>query len=388
MMPPQRFGQDHRMRMSGRAVVAVTLLLSLVLALSPTAGARPVPQAPDCPLFPRSNPWNQRIDDAPVARGSRALLRAMGLSRLHADFSDSDRDGYGIPFQVVDGDTPRHRVTFDYADESDPGPYPIPRRPLIEGGADRHLITIDRDTCVLRELFAARRAADGTWHAGSGAVFDLTSNRLRPAGWTSADAAGLPILPGLARHDEVAAGRIDHALRFTLPVTQRAYTWPARHFASARTAPRLPPMGLRLRLKSSFDISNFGPQTQVILTAAKRYGLILADNGSAGYITGAPAPGWDDDDLHDLHDVPGSAFEVVDPSALPGAHGPRLWNRRIRVVDGQVRAAAFLTAAATVRLEAVRDGRVVAARRVASRHGLLRIRMPAESGARYRLRLV
>jgi hypothetical protein len=373
--------------------MTASLLRALVaaiaaLALTAPAAARPLPQAPDCPVLPRSNPWNQRIDDAPVATGSKRLISAMDLTRLHPDFSDSDDAGYGIPFQVVDRDTPRHRVTFDYADESDPGPYPIPRRPLIEGGSDRHLITVDRDTCILRELFAAERRGDGSWHAGSGAEFDLRSNRLRPRGWTSADAAGLPILPGLARHDEVAAGRIDHALRFTMPTTQRAFTWPARHFASPHTNPALPPMGLRIRLKSSFDISRFPPQTRIILRAAKHYGLILADNGSAGYITGAPAPGWDDDDLHSLHDVPGSAFEVVDPSGLPGAHGPRLWNRRIRISDGRVRAAAFLTAAGVVRLEAVRDGDVVAARRQRSNHGLVRLSLPAQPGARYRLRLI
>jgi hypothetical protein len=279
-------------------------------------------------------------------------------------------------------------VSFEYTDESDPGPYPIPNRPRIEGGSDRHLITIDREKCVLRELFAAELAPDGSWHAGSSAVFDLNSNRLRPRGGTSADAAGLPIFPGLARYDEVADGRIDHALRFTLPVTQRAYTWPARHYASDQTSPRLAPMGVRIRLKSSFDISGFGPQARVILQAAKRYGLILADNGSAGYISGAPDPGWDDDDLHALHDVPGNAFEVIDPSALPGAHRPRLWNRRIRTDDRRVRAAAYLTAAGRVRLQALRDGEVVASKTLSSRHGLVRVRMAAVRGADYRLRVV
>lgn len=362
------------------------IVLAAVLGLAVPAGARPLPAAPRCRILPAGNPWNQRVDDLPIAAGSKSLIRAMRIAHLHPDFSDADRDGYGIPYNVVDSATPRRTVTFDYADESDPGPYPIPSKPRIEGGSDRHLITIDRDNCMLRELFAAQRT-DGGWHAGSGAVFDLSSNRLRPAGWTSADAAGLPIFPGLARHHEIAGGGIDHALRFTLPVTQRAYTWPARHYASANTNPRVAPMGIRIRLKSSYDISRFGPQTRAILRAAKQYGLILADNGSAGYISGAPSPGWDDDDLHDLHQVPGSAFEVVDPSGLPHAHGPRLWNRRLRVADGRARARLFLTAASAVTLQAVRDGDVVRSRRVRARHGYVRVSMPAVRGARYRVRL-
>ena len=366
-------------------VLAATVVAVVLACLAP-AVAKPVPGAPDCEILPRSNPWNQRVDDLPRAEGSAAMVRAMGIDNLHPDFSDSDGAGYGIPYQVVDGSTPRRHVTFQYADESDPGPYPIPANPLIEGGSDRHLITVDRDECVLRELFAARRE-DGTWHAGSGATFDLGSNRLRPAGWTSADAAGLPILPGLARYDEVATGRIHHALRFTLPVTQRAWTWPARHYASSHTSPRLAPMGLRIRLKPSFDISGFGPQTRVVLRAAKQYGLILADNGSAGYISGAPARGWDDDDLHSLHEVPGSAFEVVDTSALPHAHGPQLWNRRFSVDDGRVHARAYLSAASHVTLQAVRNGEVVAAKRVAMRQGYVRLDMARVRNATYRLRL-
>ena len=327
------------------------------------------------------------MDELPVATGSSRLIATMDIPNLHPDFSDADRDGYGIPYQVVDRGTPRRRVLFDYADESDPGPYPIPKAPRIEGGSDRHLITVDRDSCTLRELFAARRR-DGQWHAGSGAVFALGSNRLRPAGWTSADAAGLPIFPGLARYAEVSSGRIDHALRFTLPRTQRAYTWPARHFASSLTDPALPPMGLRIRLKGSFDIGRFPPQTRVVLSAAKQYGLILADNGSPGYISGAPARGWDDDDLHALHDVPGTAFEVVDTSSLPGARPPRLWNRRFSVDGDQARARALLTARATVAFQAVRDGAVVGSERRRVRAGYVRLSMAPVRGARYRLRIV
>lgn len=352
-----------------------------------TVTAAPLPNAPACRIFPARSPWNQRVDGLPVARGSAVLMTAMAMDHMHPDWSDSDDAGYGIPFQVVDGDTPRRRVVFDYADESDPGPYPIPRNPLIEGGSDRHLITVDRQDCILRELFAARRGADGSWRAGSGAVFNLKSSKLRPEGWTSADAAGLPIFPGLARYHEVAAGRIDHALRFTLPTTQRAYTWPARHYASPHTEPWLPPMGLRIRLKAGYDISRFGPQTRVILRAAKQYGLILADNGSAGYISGAPSRGWDDDDLHDLHDVPGSAFEVVDTSSLPYAHAARLWNTRIAVINGRAVARTFVTAATPLVLQAVRGGEVVARRRAAVGHGYVRMSMPAVSNATYRLLL-
>ena len=362
------------------------MLLVATTAVMQPAIARPLPQAPDCPILPASNPWNQRVDQLPVAEGSAALIRTMAIPRLHPDFSDSDGAGYGIPYNIVDSNTPRRTVRFDYADESDPGPYPIPAKPLIEDGSDRHLITVDRDSCTLRELFAARQTADG-WRADSGAIFDLTSNRLRPAGWTSADAAGLPIFPGLARFHEIADGGFNHALRFTLPMTQRAYTWPARHYASSNTDPRTAPMGLRIRLKASYDISSFGPQAQAVLRAAKRYGLMLADNGSAGYISGAPSRGWDDDDLHDLQQVPGSAFEVVDPSGLPGAKPPRIWNRRIRVVGDRVHARLFLTAAATVALQAVRDGEVVRERREHARHGYVRMSMPAASHVRYRVRL-
>ena len=373
--------------MTIRPPLAVLLLCAVAVAVLPAAaGAAPVPAAPGCAIFPADNPWNQRVDSLPVAQGSPALMASMGIAHLHADWSDADGAGYGIPFQVVDRSTPRRAVRFDYADESDPGPYPIPNNPLIEGGSDRHLITLDKTTCTLRELFAARRTATGAWRAGSGAVFDLDSNRLRPAGWTSADAAGLPILPGLARWPEVAAGRIDHALRFTLPVTQRAYTWPARHYASSQTEPTLAPMGIRIRLKKAFDISGFGPQARVVLRAAKEYGLILADNGSAGYISGAPARGWNDDDLHDLHDVPGSAFEVVDTSSLPRAHGARLWNPRYSVAGDVAVARLFVTAATPLVFQAIRGGEVIAQRRVSARHGFVRVTMRARPNATYRVR--
>jgi hypothetical protein len=211
-------------------------------------------------------------------------------------------------------------VSFTYGSESDKGPYPIPKNVKIEGGrrsdGDRHGIIVDKARCKLYELFALYPKASGGWRAGSGAIWDLESNELRPKGWTSADAAGLPILPGLARYDEVRRGRIDHALRFTASETRRKYIYPARHFASDSDDRDLPPMGLRFRLKSGFDIGGYPRQARIVLKALKRYGMILADNGSDWYISGAPHPKWNNDALHTLHEVPGSAFEVVDTSRL------------------------------------------------------------------------
>jgi hypothetical protein len=287
-----------------------------------SAHALRLPGAPRCPVFPPGNAWNQRVDTLPVAAGSAQTIQSIGAGTgLHADFGSGLWDGspIGIPFDVVSAKTKRMRVSFDYADESDRVAYPIPKTVHIEGGrastGDRHALLLDKDACKLYELFSLRPAGGG-WKAGSGAVFDLRTNALRPAGWTSADAAGLPILPGLARHDEVAAGAIRHALRFTANLTRRAYIYPARHFASDSTSASRPPMGLRVRLKASVDISGFGPQARVILKALKRYGMILADNGSDWFVTGAPDPGWDDDDLHQLHEITGSDFEVVDTHAL------------------------------------------------------------------------
>src|SRR5687767_930695 len=241
---------------------------------------------------------------------------------MHADFGSGLWEGgpIGIPVTVVRGSQPKVRVTFEYASESDKGPYPIPKNAAIEGGrgadGDRHALIVDRDRCKLYELFALYPKPGGGWRAGSGAIWDLRSNRLRPAGWTSADAAGLPILPGLARYDEVARGRIDHALRFTVSRTRRAYVWPARHFASDLTDASLPPMGLRVRLKASFDTRAFPRQARIVLEALKRYGMIVADNGSDWFISGAPHPKWSNMELHTLHRVPGSAFEVVDGTRL------------------------------------------------------------------------
>jgi hypothetical protein len=265
-------------------------------------------------VFPADNVWNKRVDGLPVRPDSEKLKASIGLdASLHPDFGSYA--GYGIPWNVVDRSTSRVSVAFRWPDESDPGPYPIPARPRIEGGSDRHLLLLDRDRCRLFELYAAERR-DGRWRAGSGATWDLASNALRPRGWTSADAAGLPILPGLVRYREVAEGAIRHALRFTAPRTRRAFIYPARHFASDSDDPALPPMGLRVRLKASVDISSYPRQARIILRALQRYGMILADNGSAWYVTGAPDPRWDDDALHTLYGITGSDFEVVDTSGL------------------------------------------------------------------------
>jgi len=269
-------------------------------------------------VFPPDNAWNQDISDFPVHTKSDSYLRSIGLDTgLHPDFGIVwDGAPIGIPFTTVYGDQPKVPVSFYYADESDPGPYPIPPDAPIEGGTvsdgDRHVLVIDLDNRRLYELFEARPRDDGGWDAGSGAIFDLTSNVLRPAGWTSADAAGLPIFPGLVRYDEVVGrGEITHALRFTVSRTQRACISPARHFASDSTASDLPPMGLRVRLRADYDISPFSPNVQVILRALKRYGMFVADNGADWYISGAPDPRWSDEELHELHSVQGRDFEVV-----------------------------------------------------------------------------
>jgi hypothetical protein len=268
-------------------------------------------------VFPADNPWNQEVAGLPVDPRSSALLRSIGLEKgLHADFGTVWKGApNGIPYVVVRGDQPRVPVRFAYAGESDPGPYPIPPDAPIEGGPrgtrDRHVLVIDRDRWILYELFSAHPEGSG-WRAGSGAIFDLNSNALRPEGWTSADAAGLPIFPGLVRHDEaVERGEIPHALRFTCARTRKAFVPPARHFASRLADPDLPPMGMRVRLRSSYDISKFPRTAQVILTALKRYGMFLADNGSDWFLSGAPDPRWDDEVLGTLRRVRGGEFEVV-----------------------------------------------------------------------------
>jgi hypothetical protein len=305
-----------------RSALAVALG-AIALLTGSSAQALRLPAARQCPVFPANNPWNQRVDKLPVSADSSQLISAIGLAApVHADFGSGKWDGgpIGIPFDVVSKKTPRSRVSFDYADESDRVPYPIPANVHIEGGprasGDRHAILVDKSTCRLYELYDLRHTSHG-WSAGSGAVWNLRSNHLRPAGWTSADAAGLPIFPGLARWDEVARGRIDHALRFTAPETRRAYVYPARHYASSSSDPSLPPMGLRVRLKASVDVASFPKQARVVLHALQRYGMILADNGSPWYVSGAPNSHWSNDQLHSLGRLTGADFEVVDTSSLP-----------------------------------------------------------------------
>ncbi|MFI5311990.1 MAG: hypothetical protein ACHQQ3_12195 [Gemmatimonadales bacterium] len=270
--------------------------------------------------FPADNPWNTDISNAAVDPNSATLIASCGLRNLHPDFGTTYNGApNGIPYVVVRAGQPRVAVSFDYADESDPGPYPVPPTAPIEGGSastgDRHVLVVDTDAWKLYELYDAHPLNGGSsWHAGSGAVFDLSSNALRPAGWTSADAAGLPIFPGLVRYDEaVEQHAINHALRFTCPSTRKAYISPARHYASSDTSSRLPPMGMRVRLKPGYDTSAFSPTVRAILRSMMRYGMLVADNGSGWYVSGAPDPRWSDDDLATLARVPSTAFEVVKP---------------------------------------------------------------------------
>jgi len=302
---------------------SVSAALAVALLAGSSAHAFRLPSARHCPVFPANNAWNQRVDGLPVARDSAQLIASIGLDApVHADFGSGTWNGgpIGIPFDIVSRKTQLHRVSFAYAAESDRVRYPIPRRVHIEGGAhatgDRHAVLVDKSTCRLYELYDLRHTGHG-WRAGSGATWSLRSNHLRHAGWTSADAAGLPIFAGLARWDEVARGTIDHALRFTAPQTRRAYVYPARHYASNSTDPALPPMGLRVRLKASVSIASFPRQARVVLKALQRYGMILADNGSPWYVSGAPNRHWSNDALHTLGRLTGADFEVVDTSSLP-----------------------------------------------------------------------
>jgi hypothetical protein len=269
-------------------------------------------------LFPDDNPWNQDISGEPVDANSDNLIASIGKNKsIHPDFGTVFQDApNGIPYVVVDGKQAKVPVTFRYADESDPGPYPVPPDAPIEGGpkskGDRHILVLDRDNWKLYELFDAHADGEGGWQTGGGAIFDLNSNKLRPAGWTSADAAGLPILPGLVRYDEtVELKAIKHALRFTVVKSRRAYVSPATHFASPHKNPNLPPMGMRVRLKADYDISDFPAEAKVILQALKTYGMFVADNGGDWFISGAPDPRWNNDNLHALKKVKGRDFEVV-----------------------------------------------------------------------------
>ncbi|HST56620.1 MAG TPA: hypothetical protein VLJ42_12110 [Solirubrobacteraceae bacterium] len=297
---------------------ALTLTtLALVSSMSPASVIRAGVAKRACRIFPVSNSINRDISHAPLDPSSARYIASIGATgRLHPDFGSNP--SYGIPYAVAGARQPKVPIRFTaYGGESDPGPYPIPPGAPVEGnpgpsdhGGDRHVLVLQLSSCKLYELYDAHRAGAG-WEAGSGAVFNLRSNALRPDGWTSADAAGLPIFPLLVRYDEVRAGRITHALRMTVQRTQQGFIHPATHYASSNTDPRLPPMGLRLRLKASFDTSGYHGEALVVLTALKRYGLIVADNGSNWFITGAPDRRWRDEDLDQLKTVPGSAFEAV-----------------------------------------------------------------------------
>jgi hypothetical protein len=285
----------------------------------------PGPILAGCQIYPADHAWNTPIQHLPVDAHSTDYINSIGGDRrVHADFGAGLWEGspIGIPYVVVPGSQPGVPISFEYSDESDPGLspggyYPIPPNPPIEGGSDRHMLILDQDHCKLYEIYAAEAQSNGSWTAGSGAVFDLNTYALRPAGWTSADAAGLPILPGLVRYDEVASGEIRHAIRFTAPRTRRGvYTWPARHFASSDTNPALPTMGQRFRLRADYNLSGFSPEIQVILKAMQYYGIILADNGSAWYLSGVPDERWDNTKLHEMDVLTGKDFEAVDTSSL------------------------------------------------------------------------
>jgi hypothetical protein len=307
-----------------RIVAMLSILAASAGWINVPAFTQTSPFLSGCAVFPADNVWNTPIDNLPPDLNSSLYIASIGSgARVHPDFGSGLWDGgpIGIPFNIVPGDQPRARIAFDYWDESDPGPYPIPPDAAIEGGngsaGDRHILVLDHDNCVLYETWSTYPQPDGSWEAGSGAVFDLRSNALRPSGWTSSDAAGLPILPGLVRYEEVAAGEINHALRFTAPRTRKEFIWPARHYASSLTSMSYPPMGQRFRLRADYDISGFSPEVHVILRALKKYGMILADNGSSWYISGAPDPRWNNDVLvGELRRVLGSDFEAVDESSL------------------------------------------------------------------------
>lgn len=311
-----------------RLLVALVLLAACAApASNGNPGPGEGPTLAGCQVFPADHVWNTPVDQLPVHPSSSLWVNTIGAQTgVHPDFGEGLWEGapIGIPYATVGAGQPKVPVSFYYAAESDPGPYPIPEDSPVEGappggvatGGDRHVLVVNVDDCVLYELFDAVRQADGSWQAGSGAVYDLSDYELRPAGFTSADAAGLPILPGLVRYEEVAAGVIAHALRFTAPQTANRYVWPARHQASSRSGEEYPPMGARFRLKADFDASGFSAEAQVIVEALKRYGMILADNGSAWYLSGAPDDRWSNPVLRELRQIQGSDFEAVDASSL------------------------------------------------------------------------
>jgi hypothetical protein len=318
--------QALRIRIIRAAILLAATMGTGLPGAAQQASQTPAPQPPGpqiagCRIFPADNVWNVPIDTMPIDPPSSAYIATIGAGLgLHPDFA---ADPYsGIPFTLTNSHVPPSKVTFDYPDESEPGPYPIPLNPNIEGGpqappdSDRHILLVETDRCMLMELFSVTRVSDTVWKAYAGIKMDLNSDKLRPNGETSADAAGLPILPGLVRYDEVASGEIRHALRFTAPKTLNGHIWPARHDASSINDRRYPPMGLRFRLRADYDISGFSKTNQVILTALKQYGMFLADNGGAWFLSGVADPRWNDDDLHHLTKVKGSDFEAVNETSL------------------------------------------------------------------------
>ena len=324
---------------AGEAAAALGLLLASVAAAvlagsTAAAGGTATLPGTRCPVFPATSWWHADVRSLPVhARSAAWLSRMAPGARLHPDFGPSYGEQpvpYGIPVTVVGAGTPKVPVSFTYAAESDRVSYPLGPRTRIEGGAtargDRHALVVDASTCTLYETWSTRQRADGRWTAGSGAVWSLRSNRLRPQGWTSADAAGLPILPGLLRVGEVRSGRVDHAIRFTTDVTDRRHLWPARHDAGSVSDPAYPPMGARFRLRASFPIESYRPDTRVVLRAMRRHGLVLADNGSPWFFQGTADDRWPSGLLEELKTIPASAFEAVDTSSL-----------RVRATSGVVR---------------------------------------------------
>jgi hypothetical protein len=274
-------------------------------------------------VFPQNNIWNTPVDKLPVYSKSATYVNFVGASgTLHADFGSGLWQGQpmGFPYNTVPGTQAKVKITFQWGDESDSGPYPIPSNALVEGGntstGDRHVLVVDVDHWILYETGNSYLQANGSWEVGAGAVYDLSSNILRTNGWTSADGAGLPIFPGLIRYDEVQAGAINHAIRMTVRAVQTNYVWPARHKISAPLNASAPPFGQRFRLKANYDISGFSPSIQVILKAFKKYGLIIADIGTDWFVSGTQDSRWDNDVLHTLSNVPGSAFEAVDATML------------------------------------------------------------------------
>ena len=277
----------------------------------------------DCQVFPKENIWNTSITGAPIHKSSKIWLASINTkTKLHPDFGAGTYKGrpIGIPINYVSNNTQKHYVKFKYKTESDHQKYPIPFKVKIEGGenstGDRHIITLNTESCILYELFHAYLLENNQWSAASGAIFNLSSNMLRPKGWTSADAAGLPIYPGLVKYQEVKTGEVNHAFRFTIKKTNKSYLWPARHFASKHNNPNLPPMGIRLRLKQNIDITRFSPQAKTIATTLKTYGMILADNGGDLFLSGEPNKNWNNKQLKDLKKLTISDFEVVDVETL------------------------------------------------------------------------